>query len=146
MAHQYLNDGEEEEARARPANEPERHDAPHDAPHEDVPVEETSSAVDEIKTTPVTPRRSRRAKSGDTAEAAGSSADTERDQVILPSREDDLRDLEAQGFTLDEANRLIDLSARINEGISNEPTLKRLQFTRWLVQRGLLDEFSVRSE
>src|SRR6185437_10727143 len=81
MAHQYLNDGEEEEARARPANEPERHDAP----HEDVPVEETSSAVDEIKTTPVTPRRSRRAKSGDTAEAAGSSADTERDQVILPS-------------------------------------------------------------
>lgn len=142
MAHQYLNDGEEEEARARPANEPERHDAP----PEDVPVEETSSAVDEIKTRPVTPRRSRRSKSGDTAEAAGSSADTESDHVILPSREDDLRDLEALGFTSEESNRLIDLSARLNEGFSNEPTLKRLQFTRWLVQRGLLDEFSVRSE
>ncbi len=142
MAHQYLNDGEEEEARARSANEPERHDAP----PEDVPVEETSSPVDEIETKPVTPRRPRRAKSGDRAEAAGTAADTERDEVILPPREDDLRDLEAQGFTPEEANRLIDLSARINEGISNEPTLKRLQFTRWLVQRGLLDEFSVHSE
>ena len=142
MAHQYLNDGEEEEARARPAKEPERHNAP----HEDAPTEDASSAVDEIKTKPVTPRRPRRAKSGDTAESAGTSADTESEQVILPSREDDLRDLEALGFTSEESNRLIDLSARLSEGFSNEPTLKRLQFTRWLVQRGLLDEFSVRSE
>ena len=142
MAHQYLNDGEEEEARARPANEPERHDAA----HEDVPGEETSSHVDEIATTPVTSRRPRRAKNSATPETPGSSPDSEADEIVRPSREDDLRDLEAQGFTQDEANRLIDLSARINEGISNEPTLKRLQFTRWLVQRGLLDEFSLRSE
>jgi hypothetical protein len=142
MAHQYLNDGEEEEARARSANEPERRDAA----HEDVPVEETSSHVDDIATKPVTPRRPRRARGGGASETPGALSDAEADEVILPSREDDLRDLESQGFTRDEANRLIDLSARINEGISNEPTLKRLQFARWLVQRGLLDEFSLRSE
>jgi hypothetical protein len=75
MAHQYLNDGEEEEAHARPA------------------------------------------------------------------KEDDLRKLEAQGFTEDEINRLVELSERLNAS-----TLKRLQFTKWLVDQGLLDEFSVRTE
>ena len=150
MAHQYLNDGEEEEARAQPTHEPERRDA---SP-EDVPVEEASSHTEDrtenhtgdIATTPVTPRRPRRAKNADTPDAQRSSAGADDEEITGPSREDDLRDLEAQGFTRDEANRLIDLSARINEGISNEPTLKRLQFTRWLVQRGLLDEFSLRSE
>ena len=142
MAHQYLNDGEEEGARARSESEPERRDAT----HEDASAEEASSPVDEIATTPVTPRRQRRPRSGDRAEAPGMAADAEADKALPPSREDDLRDLEAQGFTQDEANRLIDLSARINEGISNEPTLKRLQFARWLVQRGLLDEFSPRGE
>ena len=73
--------------------------------------------------------------------AQRSSAGADDEDITGPSREDDLRDLEAQGFTRDEANRLIDLSVRINE-----VTLKRLQFTKWLVQRGLLDEFSLRSE
>lgn len=90
---------------------------------------------------PVTPRRPRRAKNADTPDAQRSSAGADDEDITGPSREDDLRDLEAQGFTRDEANRLIDLSVRINE-----VTLKRLQFTKWLVQRGLLDEFSLRSE
>ena len=145
MAHQYLNDGEEEEARAQPTHEPERRDA---SP-EDVPVEEASSHTEDrtenhagdIATTPVTPRRPRRAKNADMPDAQRSSAGADGEEITGPSREDDLRDLEAQGFTRDEANRLIDLSVRINE-----VTLKRLQFTKWLVQRGLLDEFSLRSE
>ena len=149
MAHQYLNDGEEEEARAQPTHEPERRDA---SP-EDVPVEEASShtedptedptedRTEDIATMPVTPRRPRRAKNTDTPDAQRSSAGADDEDTTGPSREDDLRDLEAQGFTRDEANRLIDLSVRINE-----VTLKRLQFTKWLVQRGLLDEFSLRSE
>lgn len=149
MAHQYLNDGEEEEARAQPTHDLERRDAS----HEDVPVEEASShtedptedptedRTEDIATMPVTPRRPRRAKNTDTPDAQRSSAGADDEDITGPSREDDLRDLEAQGFTRDEANRLIDLSVRINE-----VTLKRLQFTKWLVQRGLLDEFSLRSE
>lgn len=149
MAHQYLNDGEEEEARAQPTHDLERRDAS----HEDVPVEEASShtedptedptedRTEDIATMPVTPRRPRRAKNADTPDAQRSSAGADDEDITGPSREDDLRDLEAQGFTRDEANRLIDLSVRINE-----VTLKRLQFTKWLVQRGLLDEFSLRSE
>lgn len=149
MAHQYLNDGEEEEARAQPTHDLERRDAS----HEDVPVEEASShtedptedptedRTEDIATMPVTPRRPRRAKNADTPDAQRSSAGADDEDTTGPSREDDLRDLEAQGFTRDEANRLIDLSVRINE-----VTLKRLQFTKWLVQRGLLDEFSLRSE
>ena len=145
MAHQYLNDGEEEEARAQSTHDLERRDAS----HEDVPVEEASShtedrtedRTEDIATMPVTPRRPRRAKNTDTPDAQRSSAGADDEDTTGPSREDDLRDLEAQGFTRDEANRLIDLSVRINE-----VTLKRLQFTKWLVQRGLLDEFSIRSE
>ena len=141
MAHQYLNDGEEEEARAQPTHDLERRDAS----HEDVPVEEASSRTEDrtedIATMPVTPRRPRRAKNADAPDAQRSSAGADDEDITGPSREDDLRDLEAQGFTRDEANRLIDLSVRINE-----VTLKRLQFTKWLVQRGLLDEFSLRSE
>lgn len=141
MAHQYLNDGEEEEARARPANEPERHEGL----HEDASAEETSSGVDEPANTHnphAASKRQRRNKSesDDTPELQ---ADAEP-EVAAEDREpadDDLRKLEAQGFTEDEINRLVELSERLNAS-----TLKRLQFTKWLVDQGLLDEFSVRTE
>lgn len=141
MAHQYLNDGEEEEARARPANEPERHEGL----HEDASAEETSSGVGEPANTHnphVASKRQRRNKSesDDTPELQ---ADAEP-EVAAEDREpadDDLRKLEAQGFTEDEINRLVELSERLNAS-----TLKRLQFTKWLVDQGLLDEFSVRTE
>jgi hypothetical protein len=132
-----LNDGEEEEARARPANEPERQEGS----HEDVSAEETSGGVDE----PVSAHASKRprrdkSESGDTPQLqAGAEQEDAVDEA--EPEEDDLRKLEAQGFTEDEVNRLVELSERINAR-----TLKRLQFTKWLVDQGLLDEFSVRTE
>ncbi|HEY1389833.1 MAG TPA: hypothetical protein VGF38_14935 [Ktedonobacterales bacterium] len=138
MAHQYLNDGEEEEARAQPANEPERHEGS----HEDVSAEEASGGVDEPVSAHAASKRPRRNKSGgeDTPELQ---ADAEPEDAVEDTEpeEDDLRKLEAQGFTEDEVNRLVELSERINAR-----TLKRLQFTKWLVDQGLLDEFSVRAE
>lgn len=54
-------------------------------------------------------------------------------------------ELEAQGFTPDEAIRLVHVSGRVatsREAQEAEATLRRLRFTRWLVERGMLDEFS----
>ncbi len=137
MAHQYLNDGEEEEARARPANEPERHEGS----HEDVSAEEASGSVDEPVSTRAA-KRQRRNKS-ESEDAPELQADAEPEDTVEDSEpeEDDLRKLETQGFTEDEVSRLVELSERINAR-----TLKRLQFTKWLVDQGLLDEFSVRTE
>ncbi|HLZ25296.1 MAG TPA: hypothetical protein VKQ30_24510 [Ktedonobacterales bacterium] len=66
-----------------------------------------------------------------------------------PARHDDETDavaeLEAQGFTADEAIRLVHVSGRVatsREAREAEATLRRLRFTRWLVERGMLDEFS----
>ena len=53
--------------------------------------------------------------------------------------------LVAQGFTSDEAARIVDLSSRLGtsrEARDAEASLRRLRFTRWLVERGVLDEFS----
>ncbi|MGH2517757.1 MAG: hypothetical protein ACRDHP_19085 [Ktedonobacterales bacterium] len=54
-------------------------------------------------------------------------------------------ELEAQGFTADEAVRLVSVSGRVatsREAREAEATLRRLRFTRWLIERGVLDEFS----
>ncbi len=54
-------------------------------------------------------------------------------------------ELEAQGFTHDEAIRLLDFSDRAatsSEVLEAEAMMRRLRFTRWLVERGLLDEWS----
>ena len=67
-----------------------------------------------------------------------------------PTREpaedaDVLGELEQRGFTTDEAIRLVHASARIatsKEAREAEATLRRLRFTRWLVEQGMLDEFS----
>ena len=53
--------------------------------------------------------------------------------------------LESQGFTHAEALRLLDISDRLadsHEVRENEAFMRRLRFQRWLVERGLLDEFS----
>jgi hypothetical protein len=50
--------------------------------------------------------------------------------------QDELAALEAQGFTPDEAARLL----RIAD--PNQAVMRRLDFHRWLVEHGLLDEFS----
>ncbi len=50
-------------------------------------------------------------------------------------------ELESQGFSEDEALRLIDISKRM-ESSSEAREARRLRFTRWLVEQGILDEFS----
>ena len=68
--------------------------------------------------------------------------------VALPLRKtltDEVGELEAQGFTEDEAVRLISVSERVahsGEAREAEELLRRLRFTRWLVEHGMLDEFS----
>jgi hypothetical protein len=72
------------------------------------------------------------------------------EQTPEPVCEDDSDDsamhaLEAQGFTQDEAIRLIHVSDRLKtsrEARESEAVLRRLRFTRWLIQQGMLDEFS----
>src|SRR5690242_2179023 len=58
---------------------------------------------------------------------------------------DVLGELEQRGFTTDEAIRLVHASARIatsKEAREAQATLRRLRFTRWLVEQGMLNEFS----
>lgn len=56
-----------------------------------------------------------------------------------------LDELKAQGFTVDEAIRLIHVSDRLangREARESQTTLRRLRFTRWLIEHGVLDEFT----
>ncbi len=56
-----------------------------------------------------------------------------------------LRELEAQGFSTDEASRIVYLTERLadsREARDAEATLRRLRFTRWLVEHGVLDEWT----
>lgn len=56
-----------------------------------------------------------------------------------------LDELKAQGFTADEAIRLIHVSDRLangREARESQTTLRRLRFTRWLIEHGVLDEFT----
>lgn len=56
-----------------------------------------------------------------------------------------LNELKAQGFTSDEAIRLIHVSDRLangREARESQTTLRRLRFTRWLIEHGVLDEFT----
>jgi hypothetical protein len=50
-------------------------------------------------------------------------------------------ELESQGFSETEALRLIDISKRL-ERSAEAREARRLRFTRWLVEQGILDEFS----
>lgn len=81
---------------------------------------------------------------------ASSGAEATEQALQLPQgeheeSEEDLDELEAQGFTRTEALRLIHVSDRIShssEAREAEAVLRRLRFQRWLLERGLLDEFS----
>jgi hypothetical protein len=56
-----------------------------------------------------------------------------------------LSELEAQGFTEDEAYQLIHVSQRIansQETLEAEAIIRRLRFNRWLFEQGKLSEFS----
>jgi hypothetical protein len=54
--------------------------------------------------------------------------------------------LAAQGFSEGEAARLLEVSERAaysTEARESEAVMNRLRFTRWLVERGLINEFAV---
>jgi len=75
-------------------------------------------------------------------ERAGAEPEPERE---LEKAADVLGELEQRGFTPDEAIRLVHASARIatsKEAREAQATLRRLRFTRWLVEQGMLNEFS----
>ncbi|MGO8951338.1 MAG: hypothetical protein ACLQUY_27535, partial [Ktedonobacterales bacterium] len=62
-----------------------------------------------------------------------------------PQNEAMLGELEAQGFTQDEAYHLIHVSDRIansREMREAEAVIRRLRFNRWLFEQGKLSEFS----
>ena len=59
------------------------------------------------------------------------------------SSEETLGSLEAKGFTHEEAERLLRVSDQLagsGESIEAEATLRRLRFTKWLVEQGLLND------
>lgn len=66
-------------------------------------------------------------------------------EAASPTEGDLEGDLESQGFTPDEVRRLIlilDQLARSQESQDAEAELRRLRFARWLIERGVLDEWS----
>jgi hypothetical protein len=66
--------------------------------------------------------------------------------AALSAIEADRIELEAQGFSPEEAERLIEVSKRLEtsaEALASQAELKRLRFAQWLFERGRLDEFSV---
>jgi hypothetical protein len=59
--------------------------------------------------------------------------------------ESTLTELQAQGFTVDEANQLIHVSDRVANSLETreaEAVIRRLRFNRWLFEQGKLSEFS----
>jgi len=90
------------------------------------------------------PRRStRKAAAGKPSRAAKS---TRVDPEATRAAEDAARaiavvELESQGFSEVEALKLIDISKRM-ESSTEAREARRLRFTRWLVEQGILDEFS----
>jgi len=61
------------------------------------------------------------------------------------SSDSTVHELEGQGFTEDEALRLIAITGRLEDSAEAREaaaTLHRLRFTRWLVEHGKLDEWS----
>lgn len=124
-----------------------------DAAREGVAPESTSDETPEAVAQPRTPKAQRPKRTRKPASAArsdnivhltpatGSSGRDDHEQ----GSDSDLRELEARGFSADEATRIVDLTERLansREARDAEATLRRLRFTRWLVEHGVLDEWS----
>ncbi len=78
------------------------------------------------------------------AQARDMHAGDERPSAL--NMDDTVHTLEDQGFTEDEAMRLIAVTGRLedsDEARETAATLARLRFTRWLVEQGKLDEWSI---
>lgn len=114
-----------------------------DQPHRTPEGEQTGE--DALRGQATSARPSRRGKSGGshrgTGKATAQKAHSDDGEATLAA----VDELEAQGFTVDEAVRLVDISDRVansHEAREAEAMLRRLRFQRWLVARGRLDEFS----
>ncbi len=91
------------------------------------------------------PRRARKASDAQ-APSAETATVVAQEAANLSAIEADRIELEAQGFSADEAQRLIDISKRLEssaEARESQAELKRLRFAQWLIERGILDEFGV---
>jgi hypothetical protein len=102
-------------------------------------AEQASGAQDAVKKPVPAGRKSRKPRQ----KAHGSGAKAGEQGAESAAGEVD--ELEAQGFTHDEAIRLLHVSDRAatsGEALEAEATMRRLRFTRWLVERGMLDEWS----
>jgi hypothetical protein len=121
--------------------------------HTDETPPELTAALDALDETPSdpaggqgeAPRRPRKAspksrqRRHETGEPIAPLPRTRRSLV------EEVSDLEAQGFTEDEALQLISVSERVahsGEAQEAEAALRRLRFTRWLIEHGVLDEFT----
>lgn len=74
-------------------------------------------------------------------EDVDTASDNELEQAVLPTASD----LESRGFTPEEVRRLVVVSDRQSQSDESqiaEATLRRLRFTRWLIEHGMLDEWS----
>jgi len=101
--------------------------------------EQSNAAEDSVKKPVTAGRKARKPRQ----KAQGAEAKSDEQQVESASGE--VNELEAQGFTHDEAIRLIhvsDRAATYGEALEAEATMRRLRFMRWLVERGMLDEWS----
>lgn len=134
----------EREAEARPGTGPDHTD--------ETPVDLTAAldALDETPPEPTdgqgqAPRRSRKAS----PKARQQRHETGEQIAPLPrtrrSLVEEVSELEQQGFTEDEALQLISVSERVahsGEAQEAEAALRRLRFTRWLIEHGVLNEFT----
>jgi hypothetical protein len=116
--------------------------APEEAPPD---AEQETLALSEVAPERAAkPRRASRknATSKQTRASKSPNVDPEAARAIQAAeRASAITELESQGFSADEALRLIDISKRL-ENSTEAREARRLRFTRWLVEQGILNEFS----
>jgi len=98
-----------------------------------------------------TAKPSARKKTGGSAAGSAAKSAAKKPRATNAKRrasapEESLAGLAAQGFSEGEAERLLEVSARVaysTEARESEAVMNRLRFTRWLIERGVINEFAV---
>lgn len=108
--------------------------------------ESTTARTERVSNKPRTRRPAARRMTDERTSAPTPPSEQAPDAIPDDDGDDSaMHTLESQGFTEDEAIRLIHVSDRLKtsrEARESEAVLRRLRFTRWLIQQGMLDEFS----
>lgn len=111
------------------------------------PASESGQAVEKKSPRPRQRRAPRKTVSAHPAASEPEATDASvQERLALTALEADANELQTQGFTEEEAQRLIDISKRLEtsaEARASQAELKRLRFAQWLVEHGILDEFSM---